>query len=89
MSRRVKELEKSFKKSRKSELFVEHHYKNYAGNFPVWVAMEVTSFGTIAKLYKNLKEELKKNIATVYYNVPYYYIESWLQSLTNVKNECY
>lgn len=51
--------------------------------------MEVTSFGTIAKLYKNLKEELKKNIATVYYNVPYYYIESWLQSLTNVKNECY
>ncbi len=30
--------------SRSRELFVSHHQKNYAGQFPIWVAIELTSF---------------------------------------------
>lgn len=82
------ELENAFVARRKSELFIAHHYDKYSGKFPVWVAIEVTSFGTLSKLYKNLKEEDKKEIAKTYYNVPYTYIESWLRTLSNVRNVC-
>jgi abortive infection bacteriophage resistance protein len=84
----LNEMEILIKKSRKGELFVEHHYKNYEGHFPIWVAIEVTSFGTVSKLYRNLKEDTKKHIAKIYYNVPYFYLESWLQTLSNVRNVC-
>jgi abortive infection bacteriophage resistance protein len=84
----LNELDKLLKQSRKGELFVEHYYKNYAGNFPIWVAIEVTSFGTLSKLYRNLNEDSKKHIAKTYYTVPYRYLESWLQTLSNVRNVC-
>lgn len=76
------------KKSRKGELFIEHHYKNYDGNIPIWVAIEVIPFGFLSKLYRNLSEDVKKHIAKIYYNVPYLYLESWLQTLSNVRNVC-
>ncbi|WP_088052566.1 Abi family protein [Virgibacillus dakarensis] len=84
----LSELERAFAARRKSELFIEHHYHKYSGKFPIWVATEVTSFGTLSKLYKNLKVNDKKEIAKTYYNVPYTYIESWLRTLSNVRNAC-
>lgn len=84
----ISELERLVSINRKKELFIEHYYQNYLGKFPIWVAIEVTSFGTISKLFKNLKEEDKKTIANSYYNVPYKYIESWLQTLTYIRNVC-
>ncbi|MDQ1005227.1 abortive infection bacteriophage resistance protein [Neobacillus niacini] len=82
------ELEILIKKSRKGELFIEHHYKKYEGIIPIWAVIEVTSFGFLSKIYRNLNEDVKKHIAKVYYNIPYYYLESWLQSLSNVRNVC-
>lgn len=82
------ELEILISKSRKGELFIEHHFQKYDGIIPVWAAIEVTSFGFLSKFYRNLKEDVKKTIAKTYYNVPYYYIESWLQTLSNVRNVC-
>ncbi|MDQ0232665.1 Abi family protein [Metabacillus malikii] len=84
----LRELDALIKKSRKSELFIEHHFQKYGGVFPIWVAIEVTSFGFLSKFYRNLHEDLKKHIARTYYNVPYKYIESWLQTLSNVRNIC-
>ncbi|PRA82692.1 hypothetical protein CQ056_19215 [Peribacillus simplex] len=55
---------------------------------PIWVAIEVTPFGFLSKLYRNLSEDVKKHIAKIYYNVPYLYLESWLQTLSNVRNVC-
>ncbi|MCM3164127.1 MULTISPECIES: Abi family protein [Bacillaceae] len=82
------ELENLISRSRKGELFIEHHFKKYNGNIPIWAAIEVTSFGYISKLYRNLNEDLKRHIAKVYYNIPYLYLESWLQTLSNVRNVC-
>jgi abortive infection bacteriophage resistance protein len=84
----INELETLINRSRKGELFIEHHYKNYDGEIPIWAVIEVTSFGLISKLYRNLNEEIKKHIAKTYYNVPYHYVESWLQTLSNVRNAC-
>ncbi len=82
------ELEKALLKGKNSESFVKHYYENYNGEFPIWVAIEVASFGTISKLYKNLIPEIKQVIGKNYYNIPYSYIESWLQTLSNVRNVC-
>ena len=82
------ELESLINKSRKGELFIQHHFKKYDGVIPIWAVIEVTSFGYLSKLYRNLNEDVKKHIAKVYYNVPYYFIESWLQTLSNVRNVC-
>ncbi|MFS0883176.1 Abi family protein [Bacillus sp. 7586-K] len=84
----LKELDSLIEKSRKGELFVEHHFKKYDGVFPIWAAIEVTSFGFLSKFYRNLNEDLKRHIAKTYYNVPYKYIESWLLTLSNIRNVC-
>lgn len=84
----IDELDILIKKSRKGELFIQHHFKKYNGVIPIWAAIEVTSFGYLSKLYRNLDEVVKKHIAKVYYNVPYNYLESWLQTLSNVRNVC-
>jgi len=84
----LEELDVLLSKSRKGELFIQHHYKKYNGNIPIWVAVEITSFGFLSKFYRNLKKDLKKHIADVYYKVPFIYLESWLQTLSNVRNIC-
>lgn len=84
----MEELSSLINKSRKGELFIQHHFKKYDGVIPIWAVIEVTSFGYLSKLYRNLNEDVKKHIAKVYYNVPYYYLESWFQTLSNVRNVC-
>lgn len=73
---------------KKRELFVTHHFDHYAGKFPVWVAIEVISFGTLSKLYSNLKIKDKKEIAKLYYKVPYLFLENWLMILAYIRNVC-
>lgn len=72
-----------------NELFVLHHEKNYGGQFPIWAAFEVTTFGMLSTLFKNLKTADKKQLARDYYDVAYYSkISSWLHSISVVRNRC-
>jgi len=48
--------------NRSNEIFVAHHKERYQGIFPVWVALEVTSFGLLSKIYSNLKTEDQETI---------------------------
>ncbi|KEF39646.1 Abi-like protein [Schinkia azotoformans MEV2011] len=76
----MEELDKLVQKSRKGELFIQHHFSKYGGQIPIWAVIEITSFGFLSKLYKNLALALRKHIASTYYGVPHIYIESWMQS---------
>lgn len=78
----------SFEIDRSNEVFVEHYKSKYNGVFPVWVAIEVVSFGLLSKIYSNLKNEDKSEIATSYYKIPYKYIRSWLHTLSTLRNIC-
>lgn len=78
-------LERSLKEN-KNELFVAHHYSKYQGQFPIWVAIEVLSFSTLSMLYKNLENTVKQRIAKKYYGVHFSYIQSWLHTLTTIRN---
>jgi abortive infection bacteriophage resistance protein len=84
----LEELDKVINRSKKSEIFIGHYQKNYNGQFPIWVATEIMSFGMLSKLYKNLKINDKAAIAKEYYGLSYTYVESWLETLTYVRNVC-
>lgn len=77
-----------FFENNKTELFVSHHQSKYQGVFPIWVAVEVLSFSTLSMLFKNLKNKDKLAISKEYYNVPFKYTQSWLHTLTTIRNIC-
>jgi abortive infection bacteriophage resistance protein len=80
------ELEKEIKRSQ--EIFIKHHFDNYKGNIPVWVAIEVLSFGALSKLFSNMKSEAQNEIANSNYRVPAIYLGSWLKCLSYIRNIC-
>jgi abortive infection bacteriophage resistance protein len=80
------ELEKEIKRSQ--EIFIKHHFDNYNGNIPIWVAIEVLSFGALSKLFSNMKSEAQNEIAKNNYRAPAIYLESWLKCLSYIRNIC-
>ncbi len=85
-------LEEEISRSRK-ETSLKNHFKNYKedGRFPpAWKTLEHTSFGTLSKLYGNLKNSIKSKdmIAREYGAVNHTYLPSWLQSIAQIRNYC-
>lgn len=66
---------------------VKHHQKNYDGHFPVWVAVELFSFGMLSSLYSIMKSEDQKCVAG-FYNIDSHRLGKWMQSLVDVRNRC-
>ncbi len=56
--------------------FVRNFKTNYAGgNLPIYALVEVFSFGTLSKFYKNMKNADKKAVAKSF-GIGYTYLES-------------
>ena len=83
----IKELEREIKRNKKSP-FIHNFEKNYeGGEIPFYAVIEVASFGTLSKMYKNMVNEDKKEIAKEF-EVDYIYLESWIENLSYVRNIC-
>ena len=68
--------------------FVKNFKENYeGGNLPIYALVEVFSFGTLSKFFKNLKNPDKKAIAQSF-GLGYTYFESWLESISYIRNIC-
>lgn len=68
--------------------FVRNFRENYeGGELPIYALVEVFSFGTLSKFYKNMRNGDKKAIASLF-GVGYTYLESWLESISYVRNIC-
>ena len=68
--------------------FVKNFRKNYeTGKLPIYALVELFSFGTLSKFYKNMLNEDKKQVAAKF-GVGYTYLESWLESISYVRNIC-
>lgn len=68
--------------------FVKNFRDNYkGGDLPIYALVEVFSFGTLSKFYKNMKNTDKKVVAKSF-GVGYTYLESWLESISYVRNIC-
>ena len=62
---------------------------NYSNEFPpAWVSLEVSSFGTLSRLYKLMVPGLTKRQIAKVYGVSDKVFESWLHSLVYVRNIC-
>lgn len=67
--------------------FVKHHTLTYGGHFPVWVAIELFTFGNLASLFDIMSPTDKKAIARLYSTDPAY-LNSWILALVEIRNIC-
>ncbi len=77
--------------SRSKEEFLQEHFAKYdfPSMPPVWKTLEVVSLGNLSKLYANMKDvEVKKKVAKSVGLPQYIYLESWMRSLTVLRNCC-
>jgi abortive infection bacteriophage resistance protein len=72
-----------------SEDFIKKHYENHPDEEPEsWKALEIVTFGTLSKCYKNLKHQLheKSIIAKEFGLFNQKYLSSWLFTITLIRN---
>lgn len=73
----------------KDSPIVRNFKNNYVdGKVPLYAAIEIFTFGTLALFYKSMKPEDRKAIAAMYENVNEHYLKSWLVSIGYVRNLC-
>lgn len=83
----LKDINEEIRRNAKAP-YVRNFRENYeGGNLPVYALMEVLSFGTLSKFYKNMLNPDKKAVAATF-DVGYTYLESWLESISYVRNIC-
>ena len=68
--------------------FIKNFQDNYEdGEIPFYALVEIFSFGTLSKFFKNMQNVDKKAIADIY-RINYVYLESWVESIAYVRNLC-
>ncbi|MBO5173884.1 MAG: Abi family protein [Eubacterium sp.] len=83
----LKDIKEEVRRNSKAP-FVRNFRENYEGGYlPIYALMEVFSFGTLSKFFKNMHNADKKEIAKTF-KVGYTYIESWLECISYVRNIC-
>ena len=70
------------------ERFIKTYNQKYAGQFPIWVAVEVMSFGDLSKLYYLIPTPLKKKIAAAYDGLDESLLTNWIQCSAILRNLC-
>jgi abortive infection bacteriophage resistance protein len=78
---------------RSKDTFIREHKRKYRDDLrfpPAWKTLELTSFGSLSKLYGNLKNNItsKDIIAKELGAVNHTYLPSWLQSIAQIRNYC-
>lgn len=86
-SKCLSNIEEELKRS-KEDFLIEHFAKYDNPPYPpAWKTLEVSSFGTLSKLYCNLADNnLKKQIAREFGLPQHLYLESWIKSLSVLRN---
>lgn len=77
--------------SRSNEEFIKEHTAKYSRPPypPAWKTLEIVSLGTLSKPFCLFKDtSLKKVIAREYALPQYTYLESWIRSITMLRNCC-
>ena len=73
----------------KDSPIVKNFRHNYVeGKVPLYAAIEIFTFGTLALFYSSMRPEDRKAIAAMYEGVNEHYLSSWLVSIGYVRNLC-
>ena len=68
--------------------FVKHYNSKYGGKFPLWVVMELFSFGTLAFFYKDMQSADKKALANDFYGCSASELDNWIFCMNELRNYC-
>jgi abortive infection bacteriophage resistance protein len=68
-------------------LFVKHHQQKYSGDFPIWVAVELFTFGMLSRFYADMKTDGQNAIAGML-STSVANVKSWLHCCTILRNIC-
>lgn len=84
-------IDRELKQSK--DTFIKEHYSKYLTDRrrpPSWKTLEVVSFTTLSKLYANLLPSIKSKdmIAAELNTANHTYLQSWLQSVAQIRNIC-
>ena len=74
--------------AKRRELYTEHYLTKYEKTFPVWVATEISDFGSLSKFFSNIKTPLRNKISKSNYGVASVYLTNWIHLLSVVRNIC-
>jgi abortive infection bacteriophage resistance protein len=76
--------------ARSTEEFIKHYKSKYTSPVrpPAWMSLEVISIGVLSKIYENLKNSLEKRAIAAHFGVDRVVLESWMHSLSHVRNIC-
>jgi abortive infection bacteriophage resistance protein len=74
---------------RSKETFIEHYKSRHKNTteFPIWMATEVVSFGSLSRLYAGLKNPDKQQIAATF-NIHREVFRTWIHSMVYIRNIC-
>jgi abortive infection bacteriophage resistance protein len=68
--------------------FVQHHIQNYNGQFPIWVIMELFTFGMLSRFYADMYTRDQKSLAKNLFGLNPKTFSSWLHCCTDLRNNC-
>ena len=68
--------------------FISHHTTKYNGQFPLWVIMEVFTFGMLSYFYAEMLTPDQKHVAHKVFKASVADAKSWLYCCTNLRNMC-
>jgi abortive infection bacteriophage resistance protein len=73
-----------------NELFIEHYKNKYSEPAfpPSWISIEIFTFGQLSRHFKNLKFPSDKKMIARYFKLNYPVFESWLHSISYIRNIC-
>ncbi|EOI58821.1 Abi family protein [Enterococcus gilvus] len=74
--------------SKRRELYTDHYIKNYDNIFPIWVAMEMSDFGSLSKFFYNINRSLRNKISKENYGFSSFYLSNWIYVLSVTRNVC-
>jgi abortive infection bacteriophage resistance protein len=75
--------------ARSDEDFIKAFKNKYTNPLPPsWITMEITSFGSLSMLYKNLKPGFEKREVSHHFGLADGVFETWLHSLVYLRNVC-
>lgn len=75
--------------NRSDEEFIHAFKKTYSDPLPPsWMSLEISSFGTLSLLYKNLKPSREKREIAHHFGLADSVFETWLHSIVYLRNVC-
>lgn len=78
------------KTARRPEVFIEHYNKTYykPANPPSWMCFELLTIGELSHFYRGLRDKNDKANIAKSFGLHHTVFQSWLHSLTYVRNIC-